>query len=163
MTASKIAKLSLGGFAVMVLSVAAYLGSNLIRFPTMSQLKETVGRILVYDRAIAAELSHNPEAGGIVGTSFPKAGKDNNRPYVAIAPIADVVILSPTRIAHNGHGIARISGLAISNSNDLELLSNTPAFTGTVSFDYKFLWDDNGRARVWRCDVWNLSVIGPAK
>jgi hypothetical protein len=156
-------RIVLGGIAVVVVSVAVFLGYHLIRFPTMGQLRTAVGQNLVYSEGIAFALTHHPEARGIVGTSFPKPGKDGGLPEVPIAPIADVVVLSPKRVEQKGHGVARVTGLALAKSYSHELVPNTAIFTGTVSFDYEFLWDDNGRARVWRCNVWNLAVVDSAK
>src|SRR5215471_18570537 len=126
----KILKILLGSVILLVLAVGAFLGYVLIRFPTRSQLRKAVGTSLVYNHAIAAELSHNAEAYGVVSPAFPKPSNGQEPPV--LAPIADVAILSPKRVEKEGHGVARVSGLAIAEGNSLRLLSNAPAFTGAV-------------------------------
>lgn len=157
------------GAIVLIFVIAIILASILVRWPTMSQLRNAVGKALLYNEEVARALSHNEKAAGIVGETFTRDYKTNAPTSVPNVPHATVKILSPTKATKAGHGVAQISGLAqsasyVSGSADHTLLPNTPPCSGTISFDYQFYWNDNGRSRRWDCAISNIVVINsPAK
>ena len=152
------------GVIVLIFLIGAILAAILLRWPTMSQIRNAVGNALLYNEGVARALSKNDKAAGIVGLTFTRDYKTNAPTSVPNVPHATVKILSPTKAAGNGHGVAEITGLAqsssyVSGSEDHTLLPNTPPCSGTISFDYRFYWNDNGRSRRWDCEISNITII----
>lgn len=163
---SKRSRWLLGSSIVLAMIAAGCVGSRLFRSPS---LEDQVGQeflIALYNdtgqRGPVQRLCHDDKAGAVADDGFP--GGTVSDPNTI--KWAKVTILSQTPIDDaRGRATARVSGITLSREryktrHELVRLDGAPACSGTISFDYRFYLDDNGRSAVRRTDSTNLEVTG---